>query len=488
MSQRFHAGRLAVGMIVLASLVSCQDQSPQDSTAAGRAAGEVDRPSSSAPPVPGVNRAEPPSGSAIPSGQAGQNVPTLPVSTAAAERSTTAGSNWPGFRGPGGMGVAGSTGLPLEWSETKNVVWKTALPGSGASSAVTWGDRIYVTCYTGYFVPHEPGGRMEDLQRHLLALDRDTGKILWNTPVPAKLPEEERIRDHGFAASTPAVDADRIYVFFGKSGVFAFDHKGQQQWQADVGSRTHGWGSAASPVLHGDLVFINASVESTSLVALNRRTGEEVWRARGVREAWNTPLVVTSAAGRRELLVARQGAILAFQPEDGTPLWTCETDISWYMVPTPVAAEGVVYYLGGRSGISSLAVRTGGSGEVTGSHRLWTTRNGSNVSSPLYHNGHLYWANDAQGIAFCVHAESGDVVYQQRLDRIGQVYASPVLADGRVYYLGRGGKTIVLAGRPEFEQLAVNTLEDGSRFDAAPAVDGDRLLIRSEKFLYCLGQ
>lgn len=386
------------------------------------------------------------------------------------------------------MGTSDGAGLAVTWSETDNLAWKTALPGPGASSPIVFGDRIYLTCYTGFLVPGQDGGRPEDLQRHLLAIDRSDGSILWNKSVPAKLPEENRIRDHGFAANTPAADAERVYVFFGKTGVVAFDHDGQQLWHADVGSRTHGWGTAASPVLYQDLVFINASVESGSLIALDRRTGKEKWRANGIREAWNTPVVITAESGRQELVVAKQGSVLSFDPDTGKPLWSCKTDIGWYMVPSVVAADGVVYCLGGRSGVAALAVKAGGRGDVTNPHRLWTSVKGSNVSSPVYLDGYLYWMHEQRGIAYCAKADSGEVVYEQRLNRAGQVYSSALLADGRLYYLTRNGRTFVLAAKPEFEQLAVNDLRDGSLFNSSPAVDGSRLLIRSDKFLYCIGK
>jgi outer membrane protein assembly factor BamB len=386
------------------------------------------------------------------------------------------------------MGTSDAKGLPLQWSDSENIAWKARLPGPGASSPIVYGDRIYVTCYTGYFVPGESDGSLDDLQRHLIALRRTDGRIVWDEGRKAKLPEERQIRDHGFAASTPAADADRIYAFFGKSGVYAFDHDGKQVWHSDVGSRTSDWGTSASPVLYQDLVFINASVESNSLVALDRRTGAEKWRAEGIREAWNTPVVVTAASGRRELIVAIQGKVLAFDPAKGHPLWSCNTDIGWYMVPSVVAADGVVCCLGGRSGVAALAVRAGGSGDVTATHRLWTSVKGSNVTSPVYRDGHLYWMHEQQGIAFCAQADSGKIVYEKRLERAGQVYASGVMADGRVYYLTRDGRTFVLAARPDFEQLAVNDLNDGSIFNASPAIDGSRLLIRSDKFLYCIGK
>lgn len=397
-------------------------------------------------------------------------------------------SDWPGFRGPSGMGTSPATGLPLTWSATENMAWMTELPGPGASSPIVWGDRIYITCYTGYFVPGQSGGSQKDLKRHLIAIRRSDGGILWDQPLAAVLPEESRIREHGFAASTPAADNERVYVFFGKSGVFAFDHNGQEVWRADVGSKTHGWGSASSPVLYQDLVFINASVESSSLVALDRRTGEEKWRAKGVQEAWNTPLVITADGGREELVLAAMGSVLAFDPATGDKLWSCNTDIGWYMVPSVVAADGIVYCLGGRSGIAALAVRTGGGGNVTRSHRLWTSVNGSNVSSPVFLDGQLYWMHDSSAIAFCAVAETGEVVYEKRVGGVEQVYSSALLADGRLYYLARDGKTIVVAARPEFEVLAENDLQDGSIFNGSPAVDGSRILIRSDKYLYCIGQ
>lgn len=395
---------------------------------------------------------------------------------------------WSRFRGPNGMGTSNATGLPVTWSATENIAWKSELPGPGASSPIVYGDRIYLTCYTGYIVEGENEGSPEELKRHLIALRRTDGTIEWNVATPAKLPEERRIRDHGFAANTPAADAERVYVFHGKTGVFAFDHDGRQIWQADVGSKTNGWGTSASPVLYKDLVFINASVESGSLVALDRSTGQEKWRAGGIREAWNTPVVVSSKSGRDELVICTQGKVLAFNPDNGEPLWSCKTDIGWYMVPSPVASDGVVYCLGGRSGVAALAVRTGGDGDVTATHRLWTSMKGSNVASPVFLDGHLYWTHEQRGIAYCAKGESGEVVYEQRLDRAGQFYSSAILADGRIYYLTRDGKTFVLAAKPTFEQLAVNDLGDRSTFNGSPAVDGSRVLIRSNKYLYCVGK
>lgn len=400
--------------------------------------------------------------------------------------SPTGDVNWPAFRGAGGMGVSSAKNLPIDWGTDKNIAWKASLPGAGASSPVVFGDRIYLTAYSGFFAPGQDG-KKDDLKRHLIALKRRDGSTVWDQAVPAKLPEEDRIRDHGFAANTPAVDTTGIYVFFGKTGVFCFTHDGKQKWQADVGSKTHQWGTSSSPVIYDDLLFINARVESESLIALNRSTGKEVWRASGIRESWNTPVVVTSTSARKELIVAMQGKVLAFDPATGKSLWSCKTDIGWYMVPSIVAADGIVYCLGGRSGVAALAVRTGGSGDVTESHRLWTSIKGSNVSSPVFLDGYLFWAHES-GIANCAKADTGEIVYQKRLERAEQVYSSALLADGKIYYVSRDGRTFVVAAKPDFELLATNDLRDRGVFNGSPAVDGNRLLIRSDKFLYCIGK
>jgi len=407
-----------------------------------------------------------------------QAAPTLAV----------AADDWPQFRGPAGQGISPSKTAPLEWSADQNVAWKVELPGAGASSPIVLGDRIYLTCYSGYNVPGEGRGDMSDLTRKVVCLGRADGKLLWATEVASRLPDEERIRDdHGYATSTPVADDQRVYAFFGRSGVVALDHDGKQLWHADVGGKTSGWGSAASPILYKNLVIVNASVESESLVALNKETGKEVWRADGIKESWNTPILVDVDGGRTELVVAVIGKILGFDPSTGEQLWSCNTDIKWYMAPSLVAHKGIVYGIGGRTG-GALAVRAGGKGDVTRSHRLWTGTKGSNVSSPILYEGHLYWAHEKSGIVYCAKADTGEVLYEKRLNRAGQFYASPVLVGGRLYYTTREGRTFVVAAKPTFELLATNTLDDRTAFNASGAVADGRLLLRSARYLYCLGQ
>jgi outer membrane protein assembly factor BamB len=393
--------------------------------------------------------------------------------------------DWSRFRGPGGQGISRGGALPEKWSATENMVWKTEMPGPGGSSPVVAGEKIFLTCYSGHAVPGATGGDVGALQRQVVCVNRADGRILWKKDVPAAQPEQAKVRDHGYASSTPLADAERLYVFFGRSGVFAFSHDGKELWRADVGSGIHGWGSASSPVLHKDLVIINASVESGALVALDKKTGKEVWRATGMKESWNTPIIVP-AGGREELVVAIFGKVLGLDPATGEKLWSCATDIGWYMVPSLVHDKDVVYCIGGRSG-GGLAVRAGDRGDVTATHRVWTMKKGSNVSSPVLHEGHLYFLHENLGMAVCVEAATGKVVFEERIPGAGQFYASAVLADGKLYGVARRGGVFVVAAKPQFEFLAHNQVGDRSSFDASPAVDGRRLLIRSDKSLYCIG-
>lgn len=396
--------------------------------------------------------------------------------------------DWPQFRGPTGMGVSSAKGLPTRWSDSEGLAWKVALPGAGASSPIVVGDRIFLTCYTGCGAAN-PGGSLEDLERIVLCLSRQDGKKLWSKTLPPQAPEQETIReDHGYSSSTPVSDGQRLYVFFGASGVYAFDLEGRQLWRTSVGEGLNGWGSANSLSLHGDLVLVNASVESESLVALDKSSGKEVWRARGMNESWNMPLAIEAEGGKTELAVARFEQIVGLDPATGKQLWSCRTDIPWYMTPSIVAKDGVVYCIGGRGTGGALAVRAGGKGDVTGTRRLWTLKKGSNVSSPILHDGHLYFMHESLGIAYCVKADSGELVYEKRLDGCDQVYASPVMADGKLYYLTRTGVAFVIAARPKFEQLAVNRFTERSVFNASPAITGQRLLVRSDKTLYCIGR
>jgi outer membrane protein assembly factor BamB len=255
-------------------------------------------------------------------------------------------------------------------------------------------------------------------------------------------------------------------------------------WQASVGEGTNGWGSGCSPLLYKDLLIVNASVESGSLVALNKTTGEEVWRAKDIGSSWNTPILVPDKA-RTELVVSVADRVVSFNPDSGEELWRAE-GVHRYVCPSVVYHDDVVYVIGG--GHTSLAVRTGGSGDVTTSHGLWRLNKGSNVSSPVYHEGHLYWTRDGE-IACCQNPATGEMVYEERIQPgTGTIWSSPVLADGKLYYVSQGKGTFVVAAQPEFELLAHNVFEDDdSRINASPAVSNGQLLLRTDRHLYCIG-
>jgi outer membrane protein assembly factor BamB len=399
------------------------------------------------------------------------------------------GADWTEFRGPLGLGTSTEKGLPVKWSDDTNIVWKTKLPGPGTSSPVTTGDRVFLTSYTGYAVEVDKPGTMEDLRRHVLCLDRGSGKILWTKEFMPEFPEHKYAGEgsyHGYASSTPATDGERLYVFFGKSGVYCFDLDGKEIWHVSVGKGINGWGSGASPVLYKNTVIINASVESGQMLALDKTNGKEVWKASGIGSAWNTPLLVKVPSGETELAVSIPNWVVGLDPDTGKELWRAD-GVHRYVCPSVVAHDGIVYAIGG--GSTSLAAKAGGRGDVTKTNTLWKEKKGSNVSSPLYHDGYLYWASDGGGVVYCQEAATGKFIYQQRLEPpSGLIYASPVLADGKIYYVSQKKGTYVVAAKPEFELLAHNVFkEDGSRTNASPAVSNGQLLLRSDQYLYCIG-
>jgi outer membrane protein assembly factor BamB len=394
---------------------------------------------------------------------------------------TTFAGNWPQFRGPGGLGTSQDKELPVTWTDTENVVWKTALPGYGASSPIALDNKLYVTCYSGYGIP-DSSDNIDDLKLHLVCVDAKKGEIAWDKQIKPSLPESAKVRDHGYAAATPATDGQHLYVFFGKSGVFKYDLKGNQIWQTSVGTKKHGWGSGTSPILYKNLVIVNASVESKSLIAINKETGKEAWRVEGMDSSWNTPHLVEVSEGKHELAVSVKGFVLGFDPVTGKELWRCE-GIPDYICPSIVSYQGILYAMGGRSS-KTIAIRSGGSGDITSTHKLWQADVGSNVSSAVIHDGHLYWASDRKKVAYCLSLTDGSVKYSEDVGK--QPYASALYGDGKLYIVTRFDGTLVLAAQPEFKQLAHNVLTDTTAFNASPIICDNTLIFRSDKNLYCI--
>lgn len=400
-------------------------------------------------------------------------------------------SDWLRFRGPGGQGNAEAENLPVAWDDQTNIIWKQALPGPGTSSPIVAGSRVFVTCYSGYGLSVDDPGEMSDLVRHVVCLDRKTGQIEWSKPFPAKQPESAyrsgNDSRHGYASSTPASDGQRLYVFFGASGVVCLDLEGEVIWHRDVGSGTHGWGSATSPLLHENLVIVNASIESQSLVALDKTTGHEVWRVEGIGRCWASPILV-DAGGTPEVVLNVPRRLTAYDPKSGEELWHCQGIPDGYVCPSVISHDGIVYATGGRKN-TTIAVRAGGRGDVSNSHVLWTADKGSNVSSLVYVDGRLYGYHESRGTAYCLDARTGELVFEERLDpRPGLIYSSALAADGKLYGVSQNNGTFVLAASPKFAQLAVNVFNnDSTRANASIAVSENQLLLRTDKAIYCIG-
>lgn len=392
------------------------------------------------------------------------------------------GADWLQFRGPNGSGIGDDKGLPVVWSSKDGIVWQTPLPGPGTSSPIILGKRIYLTCYSGYGL-QDGKGDMDKLMRHLLCIDRAKGTILWTKDFKPLLPESAYTggnnTQHGYSSSTIACDGKHLFVFFGKSGVYCLDLDGKEIWHTRVGDGTHGWGSSNSPVLWKNLVFINASIESGSLVALEKTTGKEVWRTKNIRSSWNTPVLVEAPGGGSELVVNESSAVIGFAPDTGKELWRV-TGFNGYVCPSVVAHKDVVYVVRGEA----LAIRGGGQGDVTQSHVLWRVKGNSLVSSPVYHDGRLFWP----GANVCLDAATGKEIYRGRLSGNASFYASPLVADGKIYCTSRFTGTFVLAEGPAFKELAHNKFaDDDSRTNACPIVSDGCLLLRTDRALYCIG-
>lgn len=423
----------------------------------------------------------------------------LAIVSATASAQEKAETYWPRFRGPDGSGVSADRDVPLRWSASSNLLWKLSLPGPGSSSPIVWKDRVFVTCYSGY--GDGRGGSPSDLKRHLVCIDATSGKTVWSKTIPASVPEDPYrgyIAEHGYASNTPATDGERVFVFFSKTGVLAFDFDGKQLWQTSVGtmSANRKWGSAASLILHKDFVIVNASEEGRAIVALDKKTGATAWKAEAnaLELCYGTPSVISLDDGRQELAIAVPNEVWGFNPDTGKLKWFAKTKLEGNISPSVVAKDGLVVAFGGYPGTQSVAVRAGGKGDVTASNTVWTSKNASYVPSPVILGEHLYWIND-RGIAFCVEFATGKKINQVTLS-VGDgggasrpVYASTVLANGHLFAVSRKAGTFVVEANPKLGEVSQNRFEgDDSDFNAAPAISAGRIYLRSNRYLYCVAK
>lgn len=414
--------------------------------------------------------------------------------------SKTAAEDWPRFRGPNGAGSVAGQSIPAQWSAQKNLKWSVDLPGKGSSSPIVAGDRVYVTCYTGYGLDRKQPGEKKSLIRHLLAFDRASGKELWRASVKSEESEDSFqgfIQEHGYASSTPTVDDERVYAFFGKSGLFAFDLDGKQVWSTSLGIKSDPakWGGGSSPILYQDLIVVNAGVVGNQLVAINKRTGEKVWSLRdaGFTNCWSTPTIVRGENGDQILFnVPRK--IIAVDPATGKKLWETDSPLTDATCASVVHTDGIAYVMGGRAG-RAMAFRCGGQGNVSNTNTLWSNNLRAGICTPLIVGKNLYWTSG--GIFFAADRKTGEYVYRQRLPRKGRAsggfrsvdYSSPVAAGENIVLFTRFGEGYVIKAGDEFQLVGHNEsfADDASWFNGTPAISDGELFVRSEGKLYCIG-
>ena len=407
--------------------------------------------------------------------------------------------SWPQFRGPGGAATAPEGArIPVEWSESKNLKWKTPIPGPGSSSPVFTGNRIFVTCYTGYGTDKEAVGEAEDLGRQLLCLDRTNGRILWSRSLEVSNPEDPYrgyLMEHGYASSTPVTDGERVYVFAGKSGLHAFTLGGDKLWTRAVGNKSSNrrWGSAASPVLYKNLVIVNAADEARCLIAFDKMSSEEKWRygSEGLELAFATPQFAVGQDGRDEMILSVPHELFALDPATGMRRWLARTKVPGNVSPSVVITEDMICAFGGYPRKMSIGLKRGGKGDVTDNLR-WDSKVTTYVPTPLAHGDHLYWVNDSAE-AVCMEIASGEVVSKKTVEGLARskrfsFYASMVRVGDRLYAVSRHNGTFVFEASPDMKQIAQNKFADRSDFSATPAVSKDAIYLRSGKFVYCVGE
>ena len=378
--------------------------------------------------------------------------------------------DWPEFRGPTGQGHSAERDLPLEWSESKNIVWKTPVPGRAWSSPVVQGDRIWLTTAVD----------SDGLSLRAIALDRATGRVIHNVEVFRLTDPGSMHAKNSHASPTPIIEGERVYVHFGAHGTAALTSSGEILWKTRL-PYNHLHGTAGSPVLHGDLLILSCDgVDVQYVVALEKGTGKIRWKsARKGAMAYSTPLII-QVAGVDQVISPGGLRAIAYEPSTGKELWSVRYADGFSNVPRPVYSKGLVYIGTGFNHPNLIAVRPDGKGDVTSSHIAWTERRSAPLTpSPLAVGDELYFVNDA-GIASCVDARTGELHWRERLG--GNHSASPVYADGRIYFLNEDGESAVIEPGKSFRKLAVNKL-DGSTL-ASMAISGRSIFIRSATHLY----
>lgn len=404
----------------------------------------------------------------------------LPKATVAMiEVGEEAARAWPRWRGPSGQGWVGGSRYPDTWSETENVLWKVEVTGRGNSSPIVWGDRIFLT--TAY-----DGGE----RRSILCFRCLDGKLLWEVFAPDVHPEKAHPKN-GHASSTPTTDGERVYAYFGNHGLLAVDFNGMKVWHRSMGNFKAFHGTASSPLLYRDrLIQVQdhqGGASGSFIAAFDKQTGRELWRTRRAGDiGWSSPIAIR-VAERDEIIVSGQRQVQAYDPNTGQELWTARGNTD-KPIPTPVVGHGLVFCSSGRAGLT-LAIRPGGSGDVTNTHVVWQSPKGSPyVPSAILYGDYLYMVNDMSAVGTCYEARTGRLMWQGRLGRARSegFSASPVAVDGKIFFTNDDGETFVVKAGSEFELLHVNRLKE--RVLASPALVDGRWYFRTEKHLMAIDQ
>ncbi|MEP7307782.1 MAG: PQQ-binding-like beta-propeller repeat protein [Acidobacteriota bacterium] len=407
---------------------------------------------------------------------------------------------WPQWRGPSATGVSTRANPPVEWSETKNIRWKVEIPGRGFASPVVWGDRIFLLTAVPVGVDgastHGPRGSIQPRDMHrfvVLALDRRTGKIVWERTAREGRPHEATHQDNGTWASSSAItDGRHVFAWFESQGMFAYDMDGTLLWQKDLGDKQmrQQFGEGSTPALHGNRIVVVWDHQGQSfVVALDALTGNEIWRAaRDEIDSWATPLIVEHE-GRAQVVTNGMNRLRSYDLETGKIVWD-SPGTTMNAIPSPVAADGLVIVASGFRGNNLKAIRLADArGDLGASNAIaWSLdRDTPYVPSPLLYDGILYLLKSNSGILSALDAKTGKPHYQlRRLEGLPELFSSPVGASGRVYLTGREGTTLVIRHGPTFEVLAKNTLDDG--FDASPALVDNEIILRGYRYLYSVAE
>lgn len=412
--------------------------------------------------------------------------PTTPATTGDAPPLDSR-EDWPQFRGPDGTGRAETAKPPLKWSAKEHLVFAAPLAGAGASSPVILGRDLYLTEYLAVGVDPKRAGRPASVERYILCLDADTGEERWRTEVGTdeKSPALNGfIAKHGYTSSTPISDGQRVFAYFGHVGLSAVESDGTVIGTKPLGNKLTQLGCWSSPISYGSTIILNASVEGEGLVALDS-DGNEVWSHPVAKASAAAPVLVLTAEGTEELVLSGPEEIVGLNPETGEQLWRAD-GIKETVYTSPVAQDGVIYIAGGKEG-TVLAIRAGGKGDVTYSHRVWKCKDSPEYASPVWHDGHLFLVGQDGRVTALV-SETGQLAGQRQLPD-ATVFASPLIADGRLYVVTREKGVFVLSADEKLEILAQNRIAgDNTPFNASPAVIGSRIYLRSNKALYCFSE